>query len=67
MTKQEKMDALLDELARSFAEDESLHEQLEFPPLPPLPEEPGEVLAIFIPKKSKPRAVRKVKRGRGAS
>ncbi len=52
-----------DELSRLAAEDESLHEQMEFPPLPPLPEAPGDVVAIFIPKKSKSRIARKKKHG----
>ena len=69
MTKQEDKDAL-DELVRLFAEDDSLHDDgftESLPPLPPLPEAPDEVLAIFIPRKPKPRIVRGKKPGPGAS
>jgi hypothetical protein len=41
----------MDELQRLFEEDESLHEQMEFPPLPEMPSEDDEVLVVFHKKK----------------
>lgn len=56
-----------DELTRLATEDDSLHDDGfadSLPPLPPRPEGPDDVVAIFVPTVSKPRVVRKAKRGR---
>ena len=62
MTKQDEREALLAKLKRLSAEDDSLHDDgftESLPLLPPLPEAPGEVVAVFIPKRPRSRVMPK--------